>query len=44
MGIQAAIVVPESIDAIRALTGTIKNGSESIRITDDHGNEEGFFN
>lgn len=30
-----AIVVPESIDAIRALMGTIKNGSESIRITDE---------
>ena len=30
-----AIVVPESIDAIRALMGTIKDGSESIRITDE---------
>ncbi len=30
-----AIVVPESIDAIRALTGAIKNGKDSIRITDE---------
>lgn len=30
-----AIVVPESIDAIRALMGTIKDGSESIHITDE---------
>lgn len=30
-----AIVVPESIDAIRALTGTTKSGAESLRITDD---------
>ncbi|HJY62688.1 MAG TPA: type II glyceraldehyde-3-phosphate dehydrogenase [Ignavibacteria bacterium] len=30
-----AIVVPESVDAIRALMGTIKDGSESIRITDE---------
>jgi len=30
-----AIVVPESIDAIRALMGTVKDGSESIRITDE---------
>jgi len=30
-----AIVVPESIDAIRALTGTIKSGKDSIRITDE---------
>jgi len=30
-----AIVVPESIDAIRALTGIIKNGKDSIRITDE---------
>src|SRR3989339_93892 len=30
-----AIVVPESIDAIRALMSTIKDGSESIRITDE---------
>lgn len=29
-----AIVVPESIDAIRALTGAVREGSESIRITD----------
>ncbi|GBD88502.1 glyceraldehyde-3-phosphate dehydrogenase [bacterium BMS3Abin03] len=29
-----AIVVPESIDAIRALIGAIKNGKDSIRITD----------
>ncbi len=30
-----AIVVPESVDAIRALTGIIKNGKDSIRITDE---------
>ncbi len=30
-----AIVVPENIDAIRALTSTIKNGEDSIRITDE---------
>jgi glyceraldehyde-3-phosphate dehydrogenase (NAD(P)) len=30
-----AIVVPENIDAIRAITGTIKNGKDSIRITDE---------
>ncbi|MCO6474603.1 MAG: type II glyceraldehyde-3-phosphate dehydrogenase [Melioribacteraceae bacterium] len=30
-----AIVVPESIDAICALIGTVKDGSESIRITDE---------
>ncbi|GBD89309.1 glyceraldehyde-3-phosphate dehydrogenase [bacterium BMS3Abin04] len=30
-----AIVVPENIDAIRALTGTIKSGKDSIRITDE---------
>ena len=30
-----AIVVPESIDAIRALTGSIKDGDESIAMTDD---------
>jgi glyceraldehyde-3-phosphate dehydrogenase (NAD(P)) len=30
-----AIVVPESIDAIRALMGTVKDGNESIRITDE---------
>ena len=29
-----AIVVPESIDAIRALAGTVKDGQESIRMTD----------
>lgn len=29
-----AIVVPETIDAIRALTGTVTNGAESIRMTD----------
>jgi glyceraldehyde-3-phosphate dehydrogenase (NAD(P)) len=29
-----AIVVPESVDAIRALAGTVKDGSESMRITD----------
>jgi len=30
-----AIVVPENIDAIRALTGTVRDGAESIRITDE---------
>jgi glyceraldehyde-3-phosphate dehydrogenase (NAD(P)) len=30
-----AIVVPESVDAIRALAGTVKDGSESMRITDE---------
>jgi glyceraldehyde-3-phosphate dehydrogenase (NAD(P)) len=30
-----AIVVPESIDAIRALVGTVKDGDESMRITDE---------
>lgn len=30
-----AIVVPENIDAIRALTGTVKDGRESIRVTDE---------
>jgi len=30
-----AIVVPENIDAIRALTGVVKQGKESIKITDD---------
>lgn len=30
-----AIVVPESIDAIRALTGRVKDGMESIRMTDE---------
>lgn len=30
-----AIVIPENIDAIRALTGTVKDGQESIRITDE---------
>jgi glyceraldehyde-3-phosphate dehydrogenase (NAD(P)) len=29
-----AIVVPETIDAIRALTGIVEDGRESIRITD----------
>jgi glyceraldehyde-3-phosphate dehydrogenase (NAD(P)) len=29
-----AIVIPETIDAIRALTGVVRNGLESIRITD----------
>jgi glyceraldehyde-3-phosphate dehydrogenase (NAD(P)) len=28
-----AIVIPETIDAIRALTGTVRNGSESIART-----------
>jgi len=30
-----AIVVPESIDAIRALTGTVEDGRESMRITEE---------
>lgn len=30
-----AIVVPESVDAIRALAGKVKDGRESIRITDE---------
>lgn len=30
-----AIVVPESVDAIRALMGSIRDGRESIRITDE---------
>ncbi len=30
-----AIVVPESIDAIRALAGALESGEESIRITDE---------
>jgi glyceraldehyde-3-phosphate dehydrogenase (NAD(P)) len=30
-----AIVVPENIDAIRALCGTVREGSTSIRMTDD---------
>jgi glyceraldehyde-3-phosphate dehydrogenase (NAD(P)) len=30
-----AIVVPESVDAIRALVGTVRDGQESIRITDE---------
>jgi glyceraldehyde-3-phosphate dehydrogenase (NAD(P)) len=30
-----AIVVPENIDAIRALSGTVKKGEESMRITDE---------
>jgi glyceraldehyde-3-phosphate dehydrogenase (NAD(P)) len=30
-----AIVVPESIDAIRALTGIVEDGRESMRITDE---------
>jgi glyceraldehyde-3-phosphate dehydrogenase (NAD(P)) len=30
-----AIVVPETIDAIRALTGIVKDGRESMRITDE---------
>lgn len=31
-----AIVVPETIDAIRALTGIVKVGKESMRITDEN--------
>jgi glyceraldehyde-3-phosphate dehydrogenase (NAD(P)) len=30
-----AIVVPETVDAIRALNGTVKDGLESIRMTDE---------
>lgn len=30
-----AIVVPETIDAIRALTETTRNGAESIKIKDE---------
>ena len=30
-----AIVVPENIDAIRALAGTVKDGQESMHITDE---------
>ena len=30
-----AIVVPENVDAVRALTGTVQHGRESIRITDE---------
>ncbi len=30
-----AIVVPENVDAIRALVGTVNDGQESIRITDE---------
>ena len=30
-----AIVVPESVDAVRALAGTVQDGSESICITDE---------
>lgn len=30
-----AIVVPETIDAIRALTATVRDGATSIRMTDD---------
>jgi glyceraldehyde-3-phosphate dehydrogenase (NAD(P)+) (phosphorylating) len=30
-----AIVVPESVDAIRAMVGTVQDGRESIRITDE---------
>ena len=30
-----AIVVPETIDAIRALTGRVRDGAESIRMTDE---------
>jgi glyceraldehyde-3-phosphate dehydrogenase (NAD(P)) len=30
-----AIVVPETIDAIRALTGAVEDGRESIRMTDE---------
>ncbi len=30
-----AIVVPETVDAIRALTGIVEDGAESVRITDE---------
>jgi len=30
-----AIVVPETIEAIRALTGSVRTGAESMRLTDD---------
>ena len=30
-----AIVVPETIDAIRALTGTVPDAATSIRLTDE---------
>ena len=30
-----AIVVPEAIDAVRALVGTVENGGASIALTDD---------
>ena len=30
-----AIVVPENVDAIRAVVGTVQDGQESIRITDE---------
>lgn len=30
-----AIVIPENVDAVRALVGHVKDGKESIRITDD---------
>jgi hypothetical protein len=39
-----AIVIPENIDAIRALMGTVKEGHESIRITDEAlGMRRGFL-
>jgi glyceraldehyde-3-phosphate dehydrogenase (NAD(P)) len=30
-----AIVIPESVDAVRALTGSVKDARESMRITDE---------
>jgi glyceraldehyde-3-phosphate dehydrogenase (NAD(P)) len=30
-----AIVVPETIDAIRALAGTVQDASQSVRLTDE---------
>jgi hypothetical protein len=30
-----AIVIPEAVDAISALTGIVKEGCESVRITDE---------
>jgi len=32
---QEAIVVPENIDAIRAVTGIVEDGAQSIRLTDE---------
>jgi len=32
---QEAIVIPENIDAIRAITGVVEDGAQSIRLTDE---------